>query len=58
LGQVSVVRKDRVTWVYGVQLLGNARIVYRPGRPLTCGARLWIEADDAIITDSDEKSES
>ena len=37
---------------------GECRIVYRLDKPLACGARLWIEVDDAIISVSDEKSES
>jgi hypothetical protein len=55
---ISIVRAGRTTRAYGVQLLGNVRIVYRPHKPLRCGARLWVECDDAIICDSDEKSES
>lgn len=30
-----------------VEIIGNAKIVYRPDKPLSCGARVWIEADDA-----------
>jgi len=58
LPPISVVRAGKVTRAYGVQLLGNVRIVYQPSRPLKCGARLWIEADDAIVSDPDAESES
>ena len=36
-------------------VLGNdgeevARIVYRPHKPLSCGAKLWIETDGEVLT--------
>lgn len=30
-----------------VEIIGKAKIVYSPNKPLSCGARVWIEADDA-----------
>jgi hypothetical protein len=36
-------------YAHEVRLIGEARVVYRPDQPLKCGARLWIEADDAVI---------
>lgn len=30
-----------------VELIGAARVVYSPDKPLSCGARVWIEAEDA-----------
>jgi hypothetical protein len=35
-------------YAHEVELVGKARVVYRPNKPLSCGARMWIEADDAI----------
>lgn len=32
---------------FEVDLIGNARVIYSPDKPLKCGARLWIEAEDA-----------
>lgn len=32
---------------FEVLLMGPARVVYSPDKPLKCGARLWIEADGA-----------
>lgn len=26
-----------------VEILGPAKVVYRPEKPLSCGARLWLE---------------
>jgi hypothetical protein len=33
-----------------VELIGKTRVVYSPDRPLKCGARVWIEADDAVAS--------
>lgn len=38
-----------VRYAYEVELVGAARVIYSPNKPLSCGARLWIEADDALI---------
>lgn len=34
---------------YGVDILGPSRFVYRPDKPLSCGARLWIETHAEIV---------
>jgi hypothetical protein len=36
--------------VYGhsVEILGPSRIVYRPQRPLACGARAWVETTSPV----------
>ena len=37
--------------VYGneVQILGESTVVYRPNKPLYCGAKVWIETDAEVI---------
>jgi hypothetical protein len=37
---ISIVRKGRTTRVSEVEILGPARVVYSPDRPLKCGARV------------------
>ena len=35
-----------------VEIHGPSRMVYKPDKPLSCGAKLWIETDSEIsITD-------
>jgi len=29
---------------------GPSRVVYQPDKPLSCGAKVWIETDGAVIT--------
>lgn len=38
-----------VRYANEVELVGPARVVYRPRNPLSCGARLWVEAEDVVI---------
>jgi len=37
--------------IYGneVQILGESTFVYRPNKPLSCGARVWIETDAEVV---------
>lgn len=32
-----------------VEIAGPARIVYRPDKPLSCGAHVWIETESEVI---------
>jgi hypothetical protein len=32
-----------------VEVLGPARIVYRPDKPLSCGAKVWIETEAEVL---------
>lgn len=31
-----------------VEISGPCRVVYRPHKPLPCGARVWIETDSEV----------
>ena len=35
-----------------VDILGKSKLVYRPLKPLPCGARVWIETEDKIVLDN------
>ena len=32
------------------EILGPSRVVYSPDKPLSCGARVWIETDGEVLT--------
>jgi hypothetical protein len=35
--------------VYGYRVkINNGEVVYSPDKPLSCGAKVWIETDDVI----------
>lgn len=36
-----------------VEILGPSKVVYSPEKPLSCGARVWIETDSEISLDSE-----
>ena len=37
-------------YCHEVDILGPSKLVYRPDKPLSCGARVWIETDAEIKT--------
>lgn len=41
--------------IYGseIETLGAVRVVYSPDKPLSCGARLWIETEGAVLVDGE-----
>lgn len=32
-----------------VEIQGACRVIYSPDKPLSCGAKVWIEVDDGTI---------
>ena len=44
---LRIIRGGRSEPAFEVDLIGPARVVYSPHKPLRCGARVWIEAEDA-----------
>jgi len=39
-------------YAHTVEIRGPARVVYRPDKPLSCGARVWIETDAEVVIDA------
>jgi hypothetical protein len=42
--------KDNI-YAHEVYVEGPCRIVYRPDKPLSCGAHVWIETDATITVE-------
>tara|TARA_E500000318_G_scaffold109888_1_gene123936 strand:- start:318 stop:536 length:219 start_codon:yes stop_codon:yes gene_type:complete len=38
------------TYAHEVTIRGECKVVYRPDNPLSCGAKVWIETEDEVIT--------
>ena len=38
------------TYGHQVHILGECKVVYSPDKPLSCGAKVWIETDAEVIT--------
>jgi len=36
----------------GVDINGPSRLVYSPDKPLSCGAKVWIETDSEVLLDN------
>jgi hypothetical protein len=32
-----------------VQILGESTVMYKPNKPLSCGAKVWIETDAEVV---------
>jgi hypothetical protein len=39
------------TYCHSVQILGPSTVVYSPCKPLSCGARVWIETTAPVVLD-------
>ena len=37
------------TYAHEVEILGESKVVYSPDKPLSCGARVWIETRNNLI---------
>ena len=35
-------------YAHQVEVLGPSKVIYRPDKPLSCGAKVWIETEDEI----------
>lgn len=37
-------------YAHEVEINGPSRVVYSPDKPLSCGAKVWIETEAEVIT--------
>jgi hypothetical protein len=37
-----------------VDIAGPSRVIYSPGKPLSCGARVWVETRSRVFVDGRE----
>ncbi len=43
-------KRNRKAW--SVEVLGPSRVVYSPDKPLSCGAKVWIETESEVLCDA------
>ena len=48
---ITVKTYNSNTYGYEVDILGDSKVVYSPDKPLSCGARVWIETDSEVLVD-------
>ena len=37
------------TYAYEVEIKGPSRVIYSPDKPLSCGAKVWIETEGEVL---------
>jgi hypothetical protein len=47
---ITVKTSEGNTYCQQVEVLGPCRVVYSPDKPLSCGARVWIETTSPVVT--------
>ena len=45
---ITVKEGRKNTYARSVEILGPSRVVYSPEKPLSCGAKVWIETDAEV----------
>jgi hypothetical protein len=46
---LTVKQGRKNTYASSVEILGPSRVVYSPDKPLSCGARVWIETESEVV---------
>jgi hypothetical protein len=49
---LTVKQGRKNTYAHSVEILGPSRLVYSPDKPLSCGARVWIETTAPVLLDT------
>ena len=37
-------------YAHEVEINGPSKVIYSPDKPLSCGARVWIETESEVVT--------
>ena len=37
------------TYAHEVEIHGPSKVIYSPDKPLSCGARVWIETESEVV---------
>ena len=45
-------------YCYEAIITGPCKVIYSPDKPLSCGAKVWIETDSEVICISDKVTEN
>jgi len=46
---ITVKQGRNNTYAHSVQILGPSIMVYSPDKPLSCGAKVWIETEAEVV---------
>lgn len=45
---LTVKQGKKNTYAHEVEIAGPAKVVYSPDKPLSCGAKVWIETEGEV----------
>ena len=45
---LTVKQGSRNTYCHEVEIAGPSKVVYSPDKPLSCGAKVWIETESEV----------
>ena len=45
---ITVKTSKSNTYGHEVEIMGPSKVIYSPDKPLSCGARVWIETDSDV----------
>ena len=48
---ITIKQGKQNTYCHSVEILGPSKVVYSPCKPLSCGARVWIETEAPLVID-------
>ena len=48
---ITVKTSKSNTYAHEVHILGPAKVIYSPDKPLSCGAKVWIETESEVLID-------
>jgi hypothetical protein len=46
---LTVKQGRKNTYAHEVEILGPSRVVYSPEKPLSCGAKVWVETESEVV---------
>jgi hypothetical protein len=46
---ITIKTSKQNIYAHEVEITGTCKVVYRPEKPLSCGAKVWIETTDPVV---------
>ena len=47
---ITVKTSKSNTYAHEVNIKGPSKVIYSPDKPLSCGAKVWIETESEVVT--------
>ncbi len=47
---ITVKTSKSNTYAHEVDIKGPSKVIYSPDKPLSCGAKVWIETESEVVT--------